>query len=530
MDLSDTMIDALPDLTLVVRRDGLILSNLGGREIGAATQPGTLRGTGLTGLWPANIAVGLNELIRRALRGRTQSNGVFRHESRSYDVRVRPLGVDRVLMVIRSGVASGELGESDSGDCTPFARKLSDAVANAKLRENQVAVAIAHFVDLPGIVRASGQALGQMLVLCALERMGSQASAAPGRAPRLRAAQLESDQVAVLIEPVNGPDGAAAATGEIRRILAQPISLEGREHRLNPVIGWALYPTDGFEPDTLLDRARANVLDARRPGGGRAVAARSKVSDLESVSPADLERELQWAVERKQFGLEYAPVVEVKERRALALAACLRWNHPVCGPVASEQFTPLLETLNLRPRVDAWTLRRGLSDLARLSRRANTALNFSVSVARQFMDAPTAVEQITRKAASAGIVLSRIDIAIDGKTLAGGNRVANRLRELRQLGARIFLENFGQDEIVLARMSSLPIDGVCIASELISRLSAEAGARAACASAFAIARSFGLISVAVGVATQSELEQLCEYGCGQATGPLFGHPKPLGKW
>jgi EAL domain-containing protein (putative c-di-GMP-specific phosphodiesterase class I) len=171
-------------------------------------------------------------------------------------------------------------------------------------------------------------------------------------------------------------------------------------------------------------------------------------------------------------------------------------------------------------------LRHGLKDLARVSERGNTRMNLSVSLTRQFMDSVTAVEKIVAAAAAAAITLSRVDIRIDARTLAGGNRVSTRLRELRRLGVRIFLENFGQDDITLARLGSLPIDGVSVGAELIGRLEADISARAACASAFAIARSFGFKSIAAGVAKQSELEQLYEYGCEQATGPLFGTPKP----
>ena len=544
VDLSDTFINAIPDLTLLVRRDGLIMSNLGGREIGVATRPGNLRGKSLAELWPVNIATDLNKLVRRVLKGRTQSDGSFDHDRRRFEVRVHPLGVDRVLMVIRSIVAGDQergdasltnaLGGADGGDCALFARKLCDAVANARLRGTQVALAIAQFVDLPGIVNAFGPPLGRMLVVSALERIGELTPpAARGQALPFRTAQLETDQLAILIGAATGYELAAKAAEEIRRTLAKPIELDGRTHRLNPVIGLALYPVDGTEPETLLDRARANLLEVNRAGKLHTLATWSKTHeprtrDFESVSGGDLERELQWAVEREQFSLEYAPVVELNGRRAVSLTASLRWTHSMCGPVAPEQFVPVLEALNVRSRLDAWMLRRGSSDLARISERGNTRVTLAVSLARQFMDSATAVEQITEATSAAGIALSRVDIGIDARTLAGGSRMGTRLRELRKLGVRIFLDNFGQDDIALARLGALPIDGVRVSSELVACLEADASARAACASALAIARSFGFKSMAVGVAKCSELERLYEYGCEQATGPLFGSPKPLG--
>src|SRR5689334_20157512 len=106
-ELSDTFIRALPDLTLVVRRDGLIMSNLGGHEVGVPTQPGALCGKKLQDVWPAHVATELGRLARRALKGRSQADGCFHNESARIDVRVRPQGVDRVLMVMRARPEAG---------------------------------------------------------------------------------------------------------------------------------------------------------------------------------------------------------------------------------------------------------------------------------------------------------------------------------------------------------------------------------------------------------------------------------------
>src|SRR5262249_34444104 len=79
-ELSDTFIKALPDLTLVVRRDGLIVSNLGGREVGVPTHPGALCGKKLHDVWPVSVATELSRLARRALKGRSQADGCFHQE------------------------------------------------------------------------------------------------------------------------------------------------------------------------------------------------------------------------------------------------------------------------------------------------------------------------------------------------------------------------------------------------------------------------------------------------------------------
>jgi predicted signal transduction protein with EAL and GGDEF domain len=534
-DLSDTFIKALPDLTLVVRRDGLIMSNLGGRELGVAKPPGALRGTLLRELWTDEVAVELAKLIRRALKARAQIDGRFYHDSRRIDVRVHPQGVDRVLMVLRALPVDthvcADLGMADTTrmrdttDCAAFARRLCDAIANARLRETQLALAIVHFSNLPAIGSAFGASAGRMLLTAALERIDTLAASGTLNLPRkLRATQLESDQVAVLMEEISSRETAARAAGEIRRAVAKAIELDGHRYELDPAIGLAIFPSDGHEPEVLLDRARGAILEAHRLGRQSQVAACSDTAATQAIP--DLEQELCWAVERQQFALEYAPIIELVGRRTVAIATSLKWIHPMCGPVAPDQFMPLLETLNVRASLDRWILRRGCRDLADLSERDNTRVSLSFKLTRQSADSATLIEDINSAAGAVGIGLSRLDIDVDLKTLAGGSGVRGRLRELRKCGARVFLEDFGADGIALARLSSLPIDGVKICPAFVSRLDNDDDARAVCKAAVSIAHAFDLKCIAAGVAARSQLELLQEWGCEQATGPVFGLPRP----
>jgi predicted signal transduction protein with EAL and GGDEF domain len=536
-DLSDTFINALPDLTLVVRRDGLIMSNLGGRELGVAKPPGALSGTLLRELWTDEVAVELAKLIRRALKARAQTDGRFYHDSRRIDVRVHPQGVDRVLMVLRALPVDthvcADLGMADTTrmrdttDCAAFASRLCDAIANARLRETQLALAIVHFNNLPAIGSVFGASAGRMLLTAALERIDTLAASGTLNLPRkLRATQLETDQVAVLMEEISSRETAARAAGEIRRAVAKAIELDGHRYDLDPAIGLAIFPSDGHEPEVLLDRARGAILEAHRLGRQSQVAACSDTAATQALPTPDLERELRWAVEREQFALEYAPIIELVGRRTVAIATSLKWIHPMCGPVASHQFLPLLETLNVRASLDRWILRRGCRDLADLSERGNTRVSLSLKLTRQSTDSATFIEDINSAAATVGIGLARLEIDVDLKTLAGGSRVRGQLRELRKSGARVFLEDFGAGGIALARLSSLPLDGVKICPTFVSRLDNDDAARAVCKAAVSIARAFDLKCIAAGVAARSQLELLHEWGCEQATGPLFGLPRP----
>ena len=540
-DLSDTFVKALPDLTLVVSRDGLIISSLGGRELGVPTRPGALCGKTLPELWSTEVAIDLTRLIRRVLKGRTQAAGQYILENRCVEVRVRPQGVDRALVVVRVVPGDSQTqvestladagGRRDATDCELFARKFCDAIAKAQLQEKPVALAVIHFDALPGIMSAFGSAASRLLVVAARERISAlDLTPHVTRGKSLRITQLESDQLAVLIEDPPDPEAAARAAEIIFRSAAQTIELDGQRHALNPTVGLALFPDDGHEPETLLDRARGAILEAHRSGRQSRVATASETAGSGSISSTDLEKEVRWAVQGEQFVLQYAPVVELVGRRTVTLVTSLRWDHPMRGLVPPEQFMPLLDKLDLRSTLDRWILRRASGDLAHWSERGSTRVSLGIKLTRQAMATEDFVVDVAAAAAAADIRLSRLDFDIDAKTLAMGSRVRGQLRELRKQGARVFLEDFGADGIALGRLSNLPLDGVKIAPEFVAQLDRDAGARAVCRSAVSIARSFGLKCVAAGVTRHSQLDFLRDCSCELVMGPLLGPPQPASEF
>lgn len=147
----DSLIQALPDLVLFVRRDGVVLQELGGRGLGLPAR-GQLVGQKLTEVWPENVAALLLQMTHRALRDRNSADGQFSSGGRRYEVRVTAHARERVLCVIRGVLASDAPGEREGvrgGDHGAVDRRalfaqLSQSIAVARLRERRLAVCMLH--------------------------------------------------------------------------------------------------------------------------------------------------------------------------------------------------------------------------------------------------------------------------------------------------------------------------------------------------------------------------------------------------
>jgi predicted signal transduction protein with EAL and GGDEF domain len=535
--MCETFVRALPDLSLVVRRDGVIVANLGGRDLGVDYAPGELHGTTLKELWTPEIAARLHQLVRRALKTRATVEQRYEFQGRQYEARVRPQSIDRVLMILRAlsdlpvllPVAMAESGDPasmlDSRDA--FERRLSVAAANAKLRQSTFALAVVNLGGLREIEATLGIAFAERLMTAALDRL-----AVPrpilGSAPRPRptAARDGNGLIAVLLDQAPGADAIGIEIERIRRTLAEPLEHEGRCFHLRPTLAIARYPDDGTNPQLLHDKAHAALSEALRCERENGVVYCSDSSWTTDFSP-ELDSQLRRALQTGELTVRYSPVVEIVGRRTQSLEALIRWTHPACGQLPPERFLPLAQTTDLGADIDRWVLERACRDLGTLRSAGHTRLRIGFNTGRRLLDTEDFVERVVDGAAAAQIALGSVDIDVQERYLAAGGPALGRLRRLRERGVRVFADGCGNGSVALSRIATLPVDGLKLDRRFVAQIEDDPDSRAICNSVISIARAFGLRSVATGVETRGQLDFLRECRCDAAQGFLFCAPQLL---
>ena len=107
LDEKPPLIDALPDLVMLMRRDGVILSHMGGRAVASIKPPANAAGKRLNSVWPEPLAGMIVQLARRAIAQRTTLELPFKNAELSYEARVSAQGPDRVMCIIRAELPGG---------------------------------------------------------------------------------------------------------------------------------------------------------------------------------------------------------------------------------------------------------------------------------------------------------------------------------------------------------------------------------------------------------------------------------------
>lgn len=534
-EIREAIARSLPDLALIVRRDGVILSCVGGNAVrGLNSGEEEIPGRALTDLWPESIATHVLQTVRRILKTRKPAQQRYQEGELNLEMRFQVQGFDRVLVVCRDlgqGVTSNDSGlyEKSSGLMLPhrdaFEKSLRMALDMAALREDTVGVVLVHIGGYSTYRRVFDSALANRLLESAakviLEKLPE------GRSSLPRLARVSDDVIGVVLTDIRSRSDADVAIEAIMKALRHPVDLDGQIFQLAPQCGVTLSGTDGTRASELIERALTTLDAARRQGEDRLFTFYSDTLRLASLTRLDWQQELTQAIQKDELELHYQPRLLLSTREIIAVEAFLRWPHKIRGLVPTSEFLPIAELSGLSVQLGRWVLRRACRDLATLGARGYPQLRVSVNVARQYLSAESLAQDVADAAREAGIEPSHLDLEITEQMLSSGRSGLSALHQLRGQGVRVLIDDFGTGYVSLGRLRNSPLDGIMIDRSFVEEVGHDHEARAVCRACIALGLAFGLRIVAEGIETEAQAQFLVAEQCHEGQGHLFAPASPL---
>ncbi|MBL8269424.1 hypothetical protein, partial [Steroidobacter sp.] len=183
--MSAVLIDLLPDLVFLMRRDGTVVAHVGGQAVPDFRREGIDDGDKLEQIWSPSTAALIKRLLRRSIASRAPVETRFQEQGRSYEVRVSPQGPSRAIGVIRASLSDSNreteaIAEEPRWlglDRRGFLRRLNDTLATASLREMSVAVAVVRLEGIAEIARTLGIPVAEEVMSVAMARVGAKLTA-----------------------------------------------------------------------------------------------------------------------------------------------------------------------------------------------------------------------------------------------------------------------------------------------------------------------------------------------------------------
>ena len=337
-------------------------------------------------------------------------------------------------------------------------------------------------------------------------------------------ARLGGDEFAVLVS--GAPDRAAVIdlAARLQEALRRPFALRGVAVELEASIGVALYPEHGETAGRLLQRADVAMYEAKR--GRHGVATYTPERDPYSADRLGLLAELRRAIECDELVLHYQPKVSLPGGELTGVEALVRWQHPVRGLLAPDEFVPLAERTGAIADLTRWVVDRALAQ-CRAWRDRGIDLPVAVNLAAANVVDVTLPDAIGALLERHGVPADRLECEISEHTaMADPVRATAVLAGLRELGVGLSLDDFGTGHSSLSYLKQLPLDEVKIDRSFVAAMADDENDAVIVRSTIDLARNLGLRVVAEGVETGAVMDTLAELRCDTAQGFHISRPLP----
>jgi EAL domain-containing protein (putative c-di-GMP-specific phosphodiesterase class I) len=236
-----------------------------------------------------------------------------------------------------------------------------------------------------------------------------------------------------------------------------------------------------------------------------------------------LELDLRNALADNGFEVHYQPVINLDTNSITAFEALLRWNHPERGSISPAEFIPLAEETGLIGAIGAWVLRTACMQARLWPDNIRVAVNLSPLQFKQHDLVPLVVSAL----AASQLAPARLDLEItESVLLENTEHTLAKLNQLRSLGVRISMDDFGTGFSSLSNLRSFTFDNIKIDRSFIQGLGRSEQCSAIVQAVAGLGAGLDVTTTAEGVETADQLEWVRAFGIVEVQGFFLGHPVP----
>lgn len=400
---------------------------------------------------------------------------------------------------------------------TLFHDRLQVALSRSRRRDSHVALL---FIDLDGFKAVNdscGHNVGDALLRTVAQHLKQTVRESD------TVARLGGDEFAVILPDVRSARAPGHVAQKILDVIEPGFQLLGCDVAVSASIGIAISPEDGDDPESLVRNADAAMYQAKKRGRGLMQYFTPEIGSR-AQHYLKLEAQMRRALAENEFTLLYQPKIGPTGVGMTGAEALLRWRSPE-GLVAPSEFIPLLEESGLIVPVGAWVLEAACRQAVAWERAGLGPLTMSVNISTKQLRHGTLPQVIRRVLGETGMDPGRLELEItETMVMPDLGAAADTLGEIKQLGVRLAIDDFGVQYSSLSYLKRFDVDCVKIDRSFVSDLTSNPDTDAIVTAIIAMGHALGCHIVAEGVETAQQLRFLLERGCDHYQGFLFARP------
>jgi PAS domain S-box-containing protein len=342
-------------------------------------------------------------------------------------------------------------------------------------------------------------------------------------------ARLGGDEFVIVLSQLRQKEDAATVAQRVNQALRKSFNLLGNDIYITTSIGISLFPEDGNDVETLLKYADKAMYHAKAEGRNRFKYYTSSMNknDLERLSlESSLRNSLKNSLKSGHFVLHYHPIANTQTGLIVGVEALLRWLHPEKGLLGPGQFIPIAEETGEIVRLGKWVLYTACKQAKSWQTEGLPPIRISVNLSPLQFNHRDLKKTVMQALQETDLDPQYLELELTESTIVGHNIETSikQLLELRELGVRLSIDDFGTGQSSLSQLKRIPIDSLKIDRSFIRNIPTDSDDAAIVNLTIALGHVLRLTVIAEGVEHEGQLLYLRGLNCDEVQGHLLSTP------
>lgn len=398
-------------------------------------------------------------------------------------------------------------------------RDRFDQAVNAANREREkVALLFLDLDDFKSVNDSLGHQVGDHLLQAVVTRLQQ----------RVREADTISrqggDEFLIMLRELRDATHAEIICEDLLACFKESFNILDYRLHTSFSIGISIYPDDGSDFDSLLQKADTAMYSAKEAGRNTFRFFTDEMNQV-AFERLQLQTRLRKAFEEGELSLAYQPQFDIASGRIVGVEALLRWITREFGTVPPDRFISIAEESGLIIQIGAWVLKEACRQAVFWQQKYNSEFTISVNLSALQLRRDGLQKTITEALEETGLSPDLLELELtESMLIKDTNNVMATVTELKQAGVKLAIDDFGTGYSSLSYLKKLKVDRLKIDRSFVRDILDDPEDEAIARAIVQMAHSLKLEVVAEGVEKQEQAQWLLEEGCELAQGNFFSRP------